>query len=98
MEQFDFKKMLNAISYGGWIGGILTIVSMLQEFSIPILASNLLFPIIGLVAVAIGSFVYNYFFTPKFNFVNFLYPLIGVLTVFIAVGFGIWFNHLTLSV
>lgn len=29
MEQFDFKKMLNAISYGGWIGGILTIVSML---------------------------------------------------------------------
>lgn len=97
MEQFDFKKMLTAISYGGWISGLLTIVCMLQEFSIPILVSNLLFPIIGFIAVAMGSFVYNYFMTPKFSFVNFLYPLIGVLTVFIAVGCGIWFNHLTLS-
>lgn len=92
------KDKFNLLAWGGYICAILTMVSWLQESATVIAFSSLSIGIIGIIPVIVLSLLKVILVDTKFDWKNFLFPIIGAMIFILAMACGIWFNHITLGI
>lgn len=73
-------------------------VSWLQESATVIAFSSLSIGIIGIILVIVLSLLKVILVDTKFDWKNFLFPIIGAMIFILAMTCGIWFNHITLGI
>ena len=92
ITKIGVDKILH-FSIGGFIVALFTIVATLQEGVID--ATTIAFPFIGLIPVAIFSWLKETMIDDEFSWMDILASVLGAVPVFIATALGVLFYTLS---
>lgn len=92
ITKIGVDKILH-FSIGGFIVALFTIVATLQEGVID--ATTIAFPFIGLIPVAIFSWLKETMIDDEFSWMDILASILGAVPVFIATALGVLFYTLS---